>query len=218
MLIEEIANAEVPALVTEDKIETALQYMEDWKVSHLPVVERNRYIGLLDESALVGLEGNHIKVSEFELLDVSVDPKQHLFEAIRVMTDYKLSLLPVVDNAQMFIGEIQPSGIMACLADLSAVREDGSVIVLEMADVDYSLSDIGRHVEENDAKIYSAFVSRLGGGRMIEVTLKINRDNIRGVIQTLQRHEYKIKAFYDAPSYEADIRNRYEELMRYLNI
>lgn len=218
MLVEEILTKAIPPVSTNDKAETALQYMEDWKVSHLAVVGDNRFRGLLEESSMAGFVNEHTKVKEFDLLDVSAEPGLHIFEAIRLITDYKLTLLPVVDEAGMFQGEVTASAIMTCLSQMSAVREEGSVIILEMADVDYSLADISRHIEANDAKVLSAIVSRIGDGHMIEVALKINQKQITGPVQTLQRFNYKIKAYYDAPTYESELKERYDELMRYLNI
>ncbi len=86
------------------------------------------------------------------------------------------------------------------------------------SDVDYSLAEIARHIEGNDAKVLSASVTNFEDSRTVEVSLKINQTDIHGIVQTLQRYDYTIKAFYDAPTYEDDLKRRYDELMRYLNI
>ena len=117
-----------------------------------------------------------------------------------------------------YLGEISLSSVMGYLAEMDSVRSEGAVIVLEMNMVDYSLVEIARLVEENDAKILSATITNLEGSRLSEVSLKINKTAIRGIIQGFQRFDYKIKAFYDAPNYEDDMRRRYDELMRYLDI
>ncbi|WP_306640897.1 CBS domain-containing protein [Sanyastnella coralliicola] len=217
MDINNIITNEIPSLIAKDSIETAIQYMDDWKVGHLAVLDGKKFLGLLDESVLLSAEGVQNNVGEFELIDIKVSPKVHIFDVIELMVDYKLSMVAVVDEEGNYLGEILPFHIIECLADLTAVRQEGSVIVLEMNDVDYSLGDIARHVEANDAKVLSASVARMGDSRMVQVSLKINETSIRGIVQTLQRYNYTIKATYDAPNYQDDLRNRYDELMRYLN-
>jgi predicted transcriptional regulator len=218
MLVNKIISKELPYLVPADRIETALQYMHDWKVSHLPVVNEGQLMGLLEESVLTGLEQRNAKVADFPLLSHAVLPEQHIFEVIGVISANGLTTLPVADETGKYLGEISLSSVIDYMADLQSVRKEGSIIVLEMNDIDYSLGEIARLVEGNDAKVLSAAVTSFDDSRLVEVSLKINQTDIRGVVQTLQRYDYKVRAFYDAPNYEDDLRKRYEELMRYLDI
>lgn len=218
MLVNKIISHELPALVAVDTPETALQYMQDWKVSHLPVVEDGKLIGLLDESSILGYEGQLVTVRDFQLLPFRVMSNEHIFEVIEVISTNDLSTIPVVDAENNYLGEISLASIVDYMAELQAVRREGSILVLEMNDVDYSLAEIARHIEGNDAKILSSTVTSFEDSRMVEVSLKINQTDIRGVVQTLQRYDYRIKAFFDAPNYEDDLRRRYDELMRYLDI
>ncbi len=208
----------MPSLVLNDKIETALQYLDDWKVSHLPVVDGPNLVGLLDENTLLGYDDEKVRIQELPLLEHRVNKEDHIFEVIKIISDFKLSTVPVVGEEGRYLGEISLSSVMGYLAEMDSVRSEGAVIVLEMNMVDYSLVEIARLVEENDAKILSATITNLEGSRLSEVSLKINKTAIRGIIQGFQRFDYKIKAFYDAPNYEDDMRRRYDELMRYLDI
>ena len=216
MLIDKIITNEIPPVHAYDTVDTALQYMDDWKVSHLIVTDGHRYVGLIEEQVLLGYDG-HTEISEFELLDCKVNTTQHIYDAIECIADYRLSVLPVVNMEGKHVGEILPSHLIEEIAELSAVRREGSVLILEMNEVDYSLADIARHVESNDAHVLSATVKRIGDGHMVEVFLKINQEHISGVVQTLQRFNYKIKAYFDAPTFADDLRRRYDELMRYLD-
>ncbi|MDG1261976.1 MAG: CBS domain-containing protein [Flavobacteriales bacterium] len=218
MIIDKIISHELPSLVLNDKIETALQYLDDWKVSHLPVVDGPNLVGLLDENTLLGYDDEKVRIQELPLLEHRVNKEDHIFEVIKIISDFKLSTVPVVGEEGRYLGEISLSSVMGYLAEMDSVRSEGAVIVLEMNMVDYSLVEIARLVEENDAKILSATITNLEGSRLSEVSLKINKTAIRGIIQGFQRFDYKIKAFYDAPNYEDDMRRRYDELMRYLDI
>lgn len=218
MIVNKIISQELPSLLPSDRLDTALQYMQDWKVSHLPVVANGLLLGLLEESAMIGYEGREAKVSDFQLSPIHVLPKQHIFEVIELISTYQLSTIPVADEDRHYLGEISLASVVDYMADLQSVRQEGSILVLEMNDVDYSLSEISRLIEGNDAKVLSSSVTSFDDSRKVEVSLKINQTRIRGIVQTLQRFDYTIKAYYDAPNYEDDLKKRYDELMRYLNI
>lgn len=192
--------------------------MDDWKVSHLPVVDGPLLVGLLDENTLLGYDDEKVRIQELPLLEHRVEKEDHIFEVIKIISDFKLSTVPVVGEEGRYLGEISLSSVMGYLAEMDSVRSEGAVIVLEMNIVDYSLAEIARLVEENDAKILSATITNLEGSRLSEVSLKINKTAIRGIVQGFQRFDYKIKAYYDAPNFEDDMRRRYDELMRYLDI
>jgi CBS domain-containing protein len=218
MLLNKIISNDLPYLDPNDSLDTALQYMHDWKVGHLPVVSDGKLMGLLDESDLLGYEGRTAKVSDFALLSHVVYPDQHVFEVIELISANELTTVPVADKEANYLGEISLQSIIEYMAELQSVRQEGSILVLEMNDVDYSLAEIARHIEGNDAKVLSASVTNFEDSRTVEVSLKINQTDIHGIVQTLQRYDYTIKAFYDAPTYEDDLKRRYDELMRYLNI
>lgn len=218
MLVSKIISHELPALVPDDRPETALQYMQDWKVSHLPVVDGTRLLGLIEESSILGFEAQSAKVVDFSLLPFQVTPDQHVFEVIEIISTNQLSTLPVADADQNYLGEISLATVIDYMADFQAVRHEGSILVLEMNDVDYSLAEIARLIEGNDVKVLSAAVTSFEDSRRVEVSLKINQTQIRGVVQTLQRYDYTVKAYFDAPTYETEMRRRYDELMRYLDL
>jgi acetoin utilization protein AcuB len=92
--------------------------------------------------------------------------------------------------------------------------------VLSMPERDYSLSEISRHVESNDAKILSAYVSpdELDPYK-IKLTLKINTTDISRIIATLERFEYRIIAQFqeNGEGKQAD-KDRYDLLLKYLNM
>jgi hypothetical protein len=53
----------------------------------------------------------------------------------------------------------------------------------------------------------------------MEVTLKINREDVTSIILSLMRYDYTIKASYCGNDRNEDVlRNHYEQLMMYLNV
>jgi len=83
---------------------------------------------------------------------------------------------------------------------------------------DYSLSEISRIVESNDAKILSLYISSHTDSTKLEVTIKINRTDLSAIIQTFNRYNYTIKASFHQSEYVDDLKDRFDSFMSFLNI
>ena len=96
---------------------------------------------------------------------------------------------------------------------------ESCVIQLEMGAYDYSLSEIARIVEENDAKIMGLTVDDHPEepGRMV-VTLLINQSESAAIVKSFERYNYNVVGHYSSPDEDHDLRDRYSLLMRYRNI
>ena len=133
------------------------------------------------------------------------------------MTEEKLSLVPVLDNSGNYLGVITHNTIVERFSTYAAVNQPGSIIVLRMHAKDYLASQIVQIVESNDAKLLSLFISTPPDSTSLDITLKVNRQDISAMIQTFQRYDYEIKASWldDDDDY---LQDRYDSLMNYLSI
>jgi hypothetical protein len=84
--------------------------------------------------------------------------------------------------------------------------------------VDYSLQAIARIVEGNGGKVLSVYTHTLPDSTRVEVTLKINREDISDILQSFERYEYFVKSTYQGSRFHDDLRGRYDELMRFINL
>jgi len=101
----------------------------------------------------------------------------------------------------------------------AAMKMPGGVIVLDLNVHDYSMTQIARIVEDNDAKIWCCYVSIPAGSAKMEVTLKISQTDLTSIIRSFQRYGYSIKASYQGHNRHEDIlRNHYDQFMLYLNV
>ena len=107
---------------------------------------------------------------------------------------------------------------MLLIANTGSIKENGGILVLEMAHCDYSMAQIGQIVESNDAKILSSYIMSSPDSTSIEVTLKINKIELDPIIRTFERYDYIIKASFQKSVYQEDLNYRYDALMNYLNL
>ncbi|MFW5707584.1 MAG: CBS domain-containing protein, partial [Bacteroidota bacterium] len=178
-------------LRTSDTGTTALSWMEEMRVSHLPIVNNEAFLGLVSEKDVYDMNNFEEQLGNYRL-SLSrpyVKEEQHLFDVIRAVGSMKLSLIPVLDEQENYLGCITQSRLVEEISKTGSFDQPGGIIVLHMNLQDYSLHEIARLVESNDAKILSCCTRTFGENTKIEVTLKLNKLDVSAVIQTFNRFQ-----------------------------
>lgn len=220
MLAHELITNTIVPLKTSDTGMLGLSLMEEYKVTHMPIVNAESYIGLISEDDIYSYNSFEEAIGGHPIanVNISVHSEQHLFEVLDLIHEHHLTLIPVVDQNEIFMGSILVSDLAARLAEIMSISNPGGIIVLMMNIHDYSLSEIAQIVESNNRKILNLFVSTFAESTKVELTLKINSADIEPVLQTFSRYNYEIKASYTEPDLNESLTERYDSLMNYLNI
>jgi acetoin utilization protein AcuB len=216
---QNLLKTDLPVLSAQDDPINALNLMDEFRVCHLPVLENGKYLGLISETTLLSVDEitTHDIDNELQLVKSSVAPGVHILEILKAASEQHLTLVPVVDTENNYLGAVTLEDLVEKMSEMQGASQRGGIIVLEMWEKDYSLQQIARIIEENDAKILSTSVSQGENGK-IEVNLKINQPDVNPILQSFERFSYDVKASYQEAEYTEDLKKRYEELMRYLNI
>jgi len=222
MIAEELINHMIPPLKVSDDAHKAIVWMEEFRCNHLPVIDEGKLMGFISEEII--LEANDIEkpLRDFGLVskECAVHNETHVYDILRVASDHKLQIVAVLNEEDQYIGVITIQDVMTSFAQSAAIQMPGGIIVLSMNLIDYSLAEIARLVEENNAKIISFMMVEdpLDKGK-IKLTLKINQEDLSRVIATLERFNYRIIARYqENRSDPSNEKERLDMLMRYLNI
>ena len=220
MLAHELLSYDLAPLSLTDNAMLALSLMEEYKITHLPIVKDGIFKGLLSENDIYshGKFEDFIENQPIVLNNISVKKNQHIFDVMDIIQENSLSLLPVIDDDSKYIGSIFLSSIVSKLSEITGITNPGGIIILEMNSHDYSLSEIAQIVESNNIKIINSFVNSFDESTKIEVTIKLNSVDIDGLLQTFSRYNYAIKASYTDMDLNDNISDRYDSLMNYLNI
>lgn len=221
MTAKELVSDIIVPLKTSDTIETAISMMDEFKVSHLPIVNNLSYLGLVSEADLEeNMENIDTPLGSIKLRHARpmINSFQHVYDVIKMMSDLNLSALPVVDADENYLGVVSLESLNNKLVHLAAVQNPGAVLVLEMSQNDYYLSEIAQIVESNDAKVLSMYISTDIDTTTMEVILKINKQDIEGIINTFNRYNYTIKAYFGQEEDPDDLKDRFDSLMNYLNV
>ena len=221
MQAEKLISDVVPSVKSSEKGQKALNWMDVFRVSHIPVVDDSKYLGLVSDKLIYDLNLLEEPIKkELDKLDTSHAHKdQHIFEVAVVMYKLKLSVLPVLDADHYYLGAITLYDLARRFANLFSLQEVGGVIVLEMNVTDYSLVQISKIVEDNGAKVLSSFLDRKPGTNNLDVILKLDKEELSPIIQAFMRYDYNVKSVYLDHSMLSDLYNdRYEQFMKFMNI
>ena len=220
MIARHLITDEIMHLKTSDTGKTALSWMDEYKVSHLPIVNNEDFLGLISEQDIYSFNniseplGNHA----LSLKNPSVNEHQHVYEVLKLIDELKLTVIPVLDDHKKYLGCITVSKLINFLSGTYSVSNPGGIIVIEISDKDYSLTEISNIVESNNAKILSTFISSHQDSTRLEVVIKVNKLEIGAILQTFDRYGYFVKATYGEDEDLEDLKDNYNSLMNYLNI
>ena len=221
MLAEELINHMIPPLKMKDDAHKAMLWMEELRSNELPVVDNEKFLGIITEDMI--LETNEVDklVSGFELVHAKsvVYKSSHFYEVLKVSSEQGSKIVGVLDDEGKYIGVITVQDTVTAFAQSAAVQVPGSILVLSLNSIDYSLAEISRLIEENKAKILSSSVKEDDfDSSKIRLTLKINQLDLNAVIATLERFGYKIIARFQETQNNDGQQERLDMLLRYLDI
>ncbi|HWD87723.1 MAG TPA: CBS domain-containing protein [Mucilaginibacter sp.] len=220
MFANELLADAVPPAHTSDTIQKVLDRMAEFRVRHLPVVNEQQFLGLISEDDLVEVPDYQTPIGALSLSLVNpyVLESQHIYDVIRLFYERRLTVVPVLDSKNNYLGLISINMMIEYFAKLTSVSEPGGIIVLEINNKNNSLAHMAQIVESDNAQILSSYVKTFPDSTRLEVTLKTNKVDISAIVATFMRYEYIVKATFNNSGDDDGSKDRYDSLMNYLNV
>jgi acetoin utilization protein AcuB len=221
MIARQLIADTIPSLNQKDSAAIALSLMQEFGVEMLPVVDdQKRYIGLLTDEAILDIDNMNLPLSDlpYALTHPYVLGNMHIFEVIKIAAENNLSLIPVIENGDVFIGTITIQSLFRYFSQLNSLTEPGAIIVIETAINSYSLSEIGRIADSCEVKILSLYLQIHRDKSSIEITMKLDKTDLAALLSTFERFNYHIIASFQEKEYMQDLKERYDEFMKFMDI
>lgn len=219
MLVSEIIKTSIPVLRYEDTVEEALELLQQNSVEHLAVINNDKYAGLLSMDELLSAEDSDVlSVLADKFIHISIQHNQHFLTALKFIAESGITALPVLSSNKEYLGVVTEKILIQCLNTFLSNDVPGGIFVVEMQKQKFSLGELCRLVETNDAFVtqlntYAEHVSKL-----LIVTFKINKTEVSDIVATLQRYDYTVRYYFGEELYENDLKENFENLMAYLNV
>lgn len=219
MIAKELISQTVFPINTSDTGEEALQLMQVYHVRHLPIVNHEQLLGVVsEEDILIHNTVDAVGTYRLSFLRPFCFEHDHLFEVMAKMGRFHLTIVPVIDEEENYLGVVTMEDLLQYFASNFSFSEPGSILVIETARGNYSLAEIARIAEAEEIIILNSFVNAIPDTHRINVTLKLNRQNINAFKASLERFGYEVSATFSEAGFNDGLKERYDALMTYLNV
>jgi CBS domain-containing protein len=211
----QILDLNIPILGADFTIDQALSKMNENRVNELPVVDQGVFRGLVSENQLLDVQEVQPFIMPI-LANWSIGPEDHFFTMIHKMSEHQSSVAAVLDKDGQYLGCVTREDLVDAMGEMTSAHSDGGVLLMEMHPRDYTLQQIVRIIEENNAKVL-ALLSYQNERGMMEVCIKMDHRDINPIIRSLERFNYRIRATFQHQEANIDLMDRYDTLMRFLD-
>lgn len=220
MIIRNLIKDTVPSLKLTDSGVRALNWMETFQLRHLPVINEGEYMGLISDNDILSSNDPSLPIHSYNitLLQPFLLEHQHLFDAVKFVSNSQYTVVPILNESKKFIGLITMFDIIDAIAMYHSVREHGGIIELEVKGNDYLLSDIIRIVESCEANVLNASVVSTNKTGITIISIKVNKVDLSKLLSAFFRKDINVIATFNHVDISGDLQNRYDSFMNYLSI
>jgi hypothetical protein len=192
--------------------------MQDAGVEALPVVEDKKLLGTIRYTNIEE-EKSKQKIQHFiSITNIpSVSHNTHILQLLPLFAQQKSTICTVINQEEEYLGVIKLIDLVST-PEIQGLNLPGAIFSILLQPNDYSLSEISRLVEGNDAKIIFLSLSQSANqpGSLL-LTLKLNITHVNKVLSAFERFKYQVLSVYNAEPTHDDIESKYKYLIHYLH-
>jgi CBS domain-containing protein len=132
MLTSELQIQSLPYLHLHDKVYQALQMMNENHVTHLPIVDAEKYLGIISEEDLLQVENDSTELRDLQQSfgNAAVKNDEHFLKALQLAAENGLSVVPVINDENEVLGAIAYNDLLKHASEFMSLNEPGGLIVL----------------------------------------------------------------------------------------
>ena len=218
MFIKDYISKDYPAFNSSDRIEDANEIAKEFGYSHIFVKKKGIYQGavsqsFLEESPEGSLGSLAVHFEKFAILDDG-----NLLDSINLFHAFNANVIPVISRVEKYVGYLSCDDIFNEFSKYPLFSENGAVMIVQTNDMHYSFTEVCKIVESNNAMILHSSMSTSANQNFIRISLKINKNDLKDIQLTFERYQYNVIAVIHQSEYEVQLKERYDSLMKYLEV
>jgi predicted transcriptional regulator len=216
--ITDYINNDYKAINSSDSIESVLDFFEEARFSHFPVVEDGVYIGCISSDETETFDSSK-KVSNYRYALKGFFARTSMFwvDVLEVFSRNNTNVIPVLSDENTYVGYYEITEVIQNFYETPFVKEHGGVIIVEKSILDFTMSQVVQIVESNEGRILGLYVSNTTPDR-VQVTIKIVLGGMNEILQTFRRYGYEIISEYKEDVFLNNLKDRSAYLDKYLSI
>src|ERR1700744_3481813 len=108
MLTTELINNAIPRLQLQDSVAKALELLQDFRLTHLPVISEEKYLGLISEEDLLDVNDTTISLESLQenFITLAVNETEHFLSALNYSNQMETCIVPVINEERELAGVI----------------------------------------------------------------------------------------------------------------
>jgi predicted transcriptional regulator len=216
--INDYINNDFKAIDSSDSIESVVDFFEEARFSHFPVVEEGVYIGCISSEEVENLDFSK-KISDYRYALKGFFARTTMFwiDVLEVFSRNNTTVIPVLNDENNYVGYYEISEVIGNFYETPFVKDFGGVIIVEKSILDFTMSQVVQIVESNEGKILGLYVSNTTPDK-VQVTIKIVLGGMNEILQTFRRYEYDIVSEHKEDIFLDNLKDRSAYLDKYLSI
>jgi len=221
MFVRDIIIKDFPYLVPNDTGNKALDIMENYLIANLVVVNNDKVDGIVNMDDIYNFDLFDTRIEQFKnpITKAYIYENMHIFDAIRAMTVFDLSVLPVINFENFYVGTITFRSIIKHLSEIMPIRETGFYLMFSVPLIDYSPTEIANIIERNEAKLLTLYINDHPNSSRLDVFVKVQTTDIGSVLSSFEKHKYEVTLLNpERNDYDDMLQERFDYLLNFLKI
>lgn len=216
--ISEFINNDFKPLDSNALVAEAQDFFAQEAFSHFPVIDQNVYIGSLSAEDVETFDPQKpLGQYRYAMEGFFGRPDMLWLDAMELFAQHQTNVLPILDKDNAYAGYCEATDIIKLFHDTPFLKEPGSVLIVEKAAHDYSMSQVVQIVESNNSKVLGVMISEVQGS-MVQVLIKVSLGSLNEIIQSFRRYDYEVVSEHPEDAYINNLKERSDYLDKYLNI
>jgi len=199
MKVKNCMTREVVTIGKEALIQEAGALMKQHAIRHLPVVENEQLIGFITERDLrqyfFPSQEKDIRISEVMVLNpITVNINASIEKAARLIHDYKIGGLPVLDKKKL-VGVITAIDLLSAFIGMMGLLRDSARVDVLVGKTG-GVEEVTRIIKEHGCEIISVATEKYSSRRKL-YCFRVEKGELDKAIEAMEDAGHKVVAVVD---------------------
>lgn len=197
---------------------SAVNLLRDFNLTHIPVFEGLNFVGNISKETIEEFPADEKLTAVKDYAEYFyITENASLFDAVQNFHNHSANILPVINEEKHYLGSLMMEDVISALSVMPFIVEPGAIMTVEVSQKQFSISEISKIVESNNARITGLFVTSYENDK-VRITIKLASENLSSVSETFERFGYRVVHKFYSDEKEDLMRDRFGQLMKYLDI
>jgi acetoin utilization protein AcuB len=197
MKVEEWMVKDPISVTMDQKVQDCVDLMREHSIRHLPVVEKQRLVGLVTESDLreVFLASlvEDLTIAGVMITEpMTVTPDTEIEDAAKLIYYHKIGGLPVVDDYGQVVGIITVADLVEAFIELMGLLKSSSRIDVVLGDDPEAFERVSGLIRSNGGEVISVGISGEDFGEGRTYFFRLEKCDVEAIASALREAGFEV--------------------------